>query len=614
MDSGKTANEDMSLFCRDHISPHVFAFSKIGPSMSLAIRNPRDLLFQTNRFDLMAKLAFAMSVKYQIHANWFQELYIEHIRYFNNFNEANFPDRKSGVDFVNDFISLIRECRSNDSITLRTIPIDNHDNIIDGAHRLVIASINNKNVYTVTLDKRFPDTHYCFNYDFFLRKGMPYLYSDYIAYLFCKTCERSHLMFVFPRCKDKWETIHRMIRNEVEIFYCRSFSLTKEGSENLIRLIYANEPWVNLTLNGKMRSTYKTESCFGANSGERNVLIYVISSHCLEYVTHLKAMIRDLCMIGTHSVHCTDSHEETIRVAEAIFNRNTRIMLNIPLQNGFENFSSLLDVYKGYINFNKLDKNLFCVDGSAVMSACGMRDCNDLDFLYVGSDQLLSLPENIECHNKYYISCGYEKLTGISIDDIVFNPNYHFYYNGVKMMRPELLRIIKRYRNESKDKDDTLMISRYLNMEAEFNSIIHDTNCCEPWWYSTIDKLIEHNSEYDLPHLFLNARFSISDDEQAKVIEWLNFIGLNSSSCLEAYYIFDIFRMIPLDNICSFYRETIVKNTSVFSKMNSRDYLTMWVCLVFYFKQYRTHNDFWAVFSSWYFGSDDNDRKWKRAR
>ena len=60
----------------------------------------------------------------------------------------------------------------------------------------------------------------------------------------------------------------------------------------------------------------------------------------------------------------------------------------------------------------------------------------------------------ISSHNEY--SHGrYDK----TIDDIIYNPKNHFYYNGIKFASLDIIKALKTRRGEEKDKVDVELIN-----------------------------------------------------------------------------------------------------------------------------------------------------------
>jgi hypothetical protein len=107
------------------------------------------------------------------------------------------------------------------------------------------------------------------------------------------------------------------------------------------------------------------------------------------------------------------------------------------------------------LSANSFDKDDFCVDASAVLSVYGLRDCRDVDFLYL-KDFIETGTEDYSCHNheaKYY---------PIHKDEIVVNPLNHFYYKGVKFASPLIIKTMKQIRCEEKDMKDVQLLNNVL--------------------------------------------------------------------------------------------------------------------------------------------------------
>ena len=113
-------------------------------------------------------------------------------------------------------------------------------------------------------------------------------------------------------------------------------------------------------------------------------------------------------------------------------------------------FQSLLGDYR--IFTKDRDKEDYCIDGSAVMAAYGLRDCRDLDFLDRAGAQCLGPINNHNEEIKYH---------AISKDDILYNPSNHFWHSGVKFVALHTLNEMKMKRNEQpKDVNDLELIRR----------------------------------------------------------------------------------------------------------------------------------------------------------
>ena len=88
------------------------------------------------------------------------------------------------------------------------------------------------------------------------------------------------------------------------------------------------------------------------------------------------------------------------------------------------------------------------ITGSTILSLYGLRDCKDIDLIYYKD-----APD--DSHNQYLET--HYKLT---LDQIVNDPRYHLYYNGFKYVSLDVIKNMKKIRNESKDIVDVQLIEK----------------------------------------------------------------------------------------------------------------------------------------------------------
>ena len=112
-------------------------------------------------------------------------------------------------------------------------------------------------------------------------------------------------------------------------------------------------------------------------------------------------------------------------------------------------FDNFLSSYRQSLQA-RADRHDFCVDSSAVLSAYGLRDCRDLDFLHLIN--VHPLASQIDCHNDWSHHYGEPK------DEIIYNPELHFYMYGLKFASIKVVREMKKIRNEEKDKVDVKLM------------------------------------------------------------------------------------------------------------------------------------------------------------
>lgn len=524
---------------KDLISQHVFEYNILAETTEVVTYPADSIIFNPLRFDLMVKVLYVENYLRGTLNKWICRLYEEHILYFNNFREDNFPNKNNGKDFRESFEKLIELfSKKNIPKSLITIPIDKTFCPIDGAHRLAIASVKKMSVNSVLLDKKFPLTWYAFDYLFFRSKGMPTEMMDYVALEYAKRFSKSYTICLFPACKDRYDEIDSLIRDRVSVYYDKDFYLNVTGQLNFMLTLYRKEDWLGNFDNCFKGARWKAGQCF---SKEGFVRVYLVVSESLEEIISLKKDIRTLCGIGNHSVHSTDTYDTTCELSSIAFNQNTVDFINTAQVTRFPNFLHQISLYRQYIQLSNISPDNFCIDGSAILAVCNLRDCYDLDFLFNGNERsLTSLPQRVDCHNRYMVECGFDRLLNLTISDIITSPELYFYYDGYKVMIPELIDVIKKHRGEPKDLRDVELLAIYIANKNENKN--PERSIIDPDWYSNLDTLLRRKIiDFNLKNISLNARLFIPHAYQNIITEWAESYNI-PFSISDFFYTFEAFQ------------------------------------------------------------------------
>ena len=94
----------------------------------------------------------------------------------------------------------------------------------------------------------------------------------------------------------------------------------------------------------------------------------------------------------------------------------------------------------------------FCLTSSLIMEMYGLRQAKDIDYLHK-NNKILNL-KNTGIHD-----CKWLTYYHVNKDDIIYNPNYHFYFNGYKFASLEVIKKMKENRRELKDINDLKLIN-----------------------------------------------------------------------------------------------------------------------------------------------------------
>jgi len=412
---------------------------------------PADML-NCKRFDIAAKCLYANHYIKDTKINFPKELYLEHLRVLNNLYEET-PKKVGGDAFLTSFHDIINSINKNGfDGDVSKIPIDN-GSIINGAHRIASCITLNKGITTTpgTVGQRVCDYNYLRTKTNFVKTGLLPVYSDEMALEFCRRKDNLYTITLFPGHTLGYARLFNIINKKCNVVCDKDIVLSNTGKLNFIHNIYYGEGWTG-TKNTRFHGVRsKLKPCFKHGN---SVKVILVEQSNVQILKDLKQEVRSICKIGNHSIHINDTQEETWRISSSVFNGNSIHMLNHRRIHPSPSFDQYFEKYVNIVS-NRLDSEDFCIDSSAVMSAYGIRDCRDIDFLHL-SNYVSPIGTNIDCHNKESHHYSDPK------NEIIYNPTLHFYLHGIKFASLDVVRSMKSTRGEDKDIIDVNLINTIL--------------------------------------------------------------------------------------------------------------------------------------------------------
>ena len=282
---------------------------------------------------------------------------------------------------------------------------------------------------------------------------------DFLAHELCKCVANARMVIIWPRAKNHTSYITQEIKKCGTVIYAREVTLKGKALAYLLRAIPEKAGSVN---------TYLHYYSNNQPTGDITVLLTEFSN--LETAINCKKRIRQHLKLNPliSALHITDTQEQTVDMAQIFFNKNSINYLNAGLfDTKFEKFNFLREKYTALLKQHRLEDEYCCVDGSAILSMHGIRDINvDFDFItyyqdldfpkvkYAFKQQLLG---PIDLHNKTCICAGVDQI------ETVFNPQFYFYYQGIKYATLERIRHFKFNQNREVDRKDVLSIDKLIS-------------------------------------------------------------------------------------------------------------------------------------------------------
>lgn len=444
---GAVSQKIVGPIVAERLHPHTLKFVPIGDENIVIDTRPEELV-TWQRLDIMAKYIYARHRDLQLDCDWAFRLYDKHLLAFNQYREGK-GDEKNGLDeFVHTFHGILDSIRARGfDEELSLIPLGRGKVIIDGSHRVAACLLYDHKVTGLQVDVGARE----YDYRFFKERGLASNWRDAMALEYSRLKPDMRVVLQYPSAMGRSNDVVQMLQASGSIAFEKEIILESRGQLNLVRTVYRGSDWLGDARNGYAGARKKADACFSRN-GPLRAYFYEPKDHSA--LPKLKHRLRDLYRIGNHSIHISDTSSETIRMAQSFLNTNSIHFLNNAIPAQYTWFNHLFTRYRERIQENGRSQEMFCIDGSAVLAAYGIREARDIDFLVGGEGEPVDLEPGIGCHNNEASHYNH------SLDEIIFDPENHFYFEGVKFASLRRVMQMKENRGEDKDLADQTLIKQ----------------------------------------------------------------------------------------------------------------------------------------------------------
>lgn len=416
---------------------------------------PARELIKYNRFDLMAKWLYIDAREKGLHSDHGLNIYYDNINAFSCglFFEPGSAEKNSFEKYTNDLNLLIADIKENGFDTAKSIiPAGMDDDIIDGSHRVAVAAYFNKEILII----RFPELKrtYSYDYEYFRKYMMSDISMGYMAIQYAHLKENCYMACLWPKADlSKAAEVEINLKSIGRIVYSQDVYLTHQGMRNFMTQIYGHQAWTGSIDDHFEGVCGKVDACYREGQPVRT---YLFEADSFEDVVCIKEKIREIFQIENHSIHISDNWNETKDMVEMLYNRNSVEFMNRATPYQYSKVYKKLAELKTLIERNRFDRSRFIVDSSAILEVCGLRQAADLDYL---TDYIFETNGEIEGVDNHASQLPYYN---ISLQEMLYNPENYFYFEGMKFITPQRLIEMKTTRGEEKDIRDVRLLKNYL--------------------------------------------------------------------------------------------------------------------------------------------------------
>lgn len=414
-------------------------------------------LLVSNRIDLVAKYKFVEAYDKGQNIPFIEKMYYAHLEAFSSgrFVEPGKEDTKKNFeDYLSIFRQLIDNIKANGvRKEISVIPVGKNNVILNGSHRTAIAMYYDMTIPIV----RYEDLEATYDYRFFKDKLLEYQYLNYMATEYIRMKENVFFTCIWPRAnRSKWTAADQIIKENCDVVYKTSVTLTYNGLKNLMIQIYGKQEWCGNLQNGYKGVNSKADVCYKEC---KKTIIYILDNADLAKVVRLKKDVRDVYQIGNSSVHISDNSQESLNMAHLLLNANSVNLLNYGQIFKYKRYIAAIQQLGKELEAYQLDAEDFLIDSSGVLGIYGIRQPNDVDCLTFHHLQNYQFSEKVTEHDEYipyYLKAK---------EELIYNPNNYLYAYEMKFCSLEVLLKMKKVRNEKKDRQDCKLISPYIERQ-----------------------------------------------------------------------------------------------------------------------------------------------------
>lgn len=364
------------------------------------------------------------------------------------------------AEYEEELFNSLKQIKKTNLDNFFIIPIDKNNEVIDTGNKLALSVALNKKVDIVkfnSISKNFSLIE--LNSFFNLEKNS--IITNYLMFNYINYHEYLRIILLFPCRKKQYEkeTLNS-IRVKGNIVIRKRLKInTLVNAYYIIKNLYFGANWIGNLKNDYKGALWKAKCCFEGTNGELDVILFYPKNKENSQPNELKKMkeeIRKYHNVHYHSIHSSDNQIETQRYAKLFFHDESSKILANKRNNFFLGFEKVLEI----LSKENINQDNFIFSGSMSLAAMGIRSPNDIDVIHDKSFNFnleifkktpFDVFGGLHSHNDHIKSY----LPNYKINELIYNPNYFFYYMGFKFIHPKIVYElkVKRYNNTKKEKD-----------------------------------------------------------------------------------------------------------------------------------------------------------------
>ena len=176
-------------------------------------------------------------------------------------------------------------------------------------------------------------------------------------------------------------------------------------------------------------------------------------------IKKIKNKVKTLLHMECNSVFIVNTKELVIKVSQLVFNDNGVHFLNYAQPNKYASVHYKIGQYRNFISKNKVSMEDVLLDSGMVLELYGIRGSSDIDYFVDDNTKIKQCDEKFDNHDDELQYHDESKL------EMINNPKYYFYFNGLKFVSFNQVYRMKQNRGDIKDINDCKMMEALIEKD-----------------------------------------------------------------------------------------------------------------------------------------------------
>lgn len=373
-----------------------------------------EMLMTSRRFDLMAKYIYAKCYDIGVKSYWPTEIYLAHLGVWVDWQDG--LSQKYGPESFLTAFNAVLDSVKKDGFDCDRAPIAYGDgDILDGAHRVTSCLLYGYDVKCRVVSHRRARATSFFFRDFkrFCSSGLGTPYLDAMALQYCYLKQNTRIVLWSPLIQGDIDFKGLLDKKGIDIIYAKPVALTKEALRNLIDFHrYGLGDFGNIDENIKD----------GVWQGYA-MLVVLDKTQEEEFMCYLSDQISPI-----NGLYSKD-YNEARSLAKIFFNKNSIGFLNQMGAKRLPGFDEYVEKLKVHCMAQGIDSDELCIVSDITKTPSQWNKAYQLDIAIHGYHK-----NKANFSQSEFFNVVNKDLTAdiAAIDDIIFDPRKHFYYQGIK--------------------------------------------------------------------------------------------------------------------------------------------------------------------------------------